>query len=206
VYLSKKGKLNEDEALKIMFQVGEALSYIHAQGFLHRDIKPNNILVRSENLEAVLIDFGLAREFVTGKTLTHTNYVTESFAPIEQYLAKTQRGAFTDVYALSATLYNLLTGELPLPSRFRSYVVLPSPKQSNQHISDQVNEAILKGMELEPEKRCQTVQEWLDLLLPESSTEVNEQGLSLQSLEEDEDDLSSTGYSSLLYLLLHPSK
>ncbi len=167
VYINQRGKLSEVEALKYINQVGTALEYIHQQGMLHRDVKPNNIVLRQSQQEAVLIDFGLAREFNLNQTGSMTNAMTEGYAPIEQYERRGKFGAYTDVYALAATLYTLLTGEAPLPSRFRiTGIPLPSPKQRNSDISDRVNDAIIKGMELEPHERTQTVREWLELLIP----------------------------------------
>jgi formylglycine-generating enzyme required for sulfatase activity len=158
--------LSEEKALTYIQQIGEALTYIHQQGFLHRDVKPANIMLSEDNSRAVLVDFGLVREFVQGKTKTHTTYRTDGFAPIEQYEMRTQRGAYTDVYALAATLYYLLTGKIPIPSSFRAYAELPSPQQHNPDLSDKVNAAIIKGMELEVENRPQTMPEWLELLKP----------------------------------------
>ncbi len=168
-YIDERGQLSEAEALRYIDQIGQALEYVHAKGFLHRDIKPNNILLRRGTQEAVLIDFGLAREFNLGKTGSMTNAKTEGYAPIEQYERKGNFGAYTDVYALAATLYSLLTGEVPFPARFRKTgIPLPPPKQFNSKISDRVNEAILKGMALEVEQRPQTVKEWLELVNPKS--------------------------------------
>ncbi|MGB3655337.1 MAG: bifunctional serine/threonine-protein kinase/formylglycine-generating enzyme family protein [Rivularia sp. (in: cyanobacteria)] len=167
VYINQRGKLSEAEALKYINQVGTALEYIHQQGMLHRDVKPNNIVLRQSQQEAVLIDFGLAREFNLNQTGSMTNMMTEGYAPIEQYERRGKFGAYTDVYALAATLYTLLTGEAPLPSRFRiTGIPLPSPKQRNSDISDRVNHGIIKGMELEPHQRTQTVREWLELVIP----------------------------------------
>ncbi len=162
VYLQKNGVLPEASALLIIQQIGEALSYVHSQGFLHRDVKPNNILL-SVNI-AKLIDFGIAREFTAGETRTHTNYRTDGYAPPEQYEERAKRDVYTDVYALAATLYNLLTNEVPIPAQFRSYAALPPPQKFNKKISDRTNNAILKGMELQPENRPQTIQKFLDLL------------------------------------------
>ncbi|MBW4509959.1 MAG: GUN4 domain-containing protein [Scytonematopsis contorta HA4267-MV1] len=171
VYVQERGTFSEQEALKYIEQIGQALEFVHSKGFLHRDIKPNNILLRRGTQEAVLIDFGLAREFVIGKTKTMTNSMTEGYAPIEQYENRGHFGAYTDVYALAATFYNLLTGEMPFPAQFRKHAQLPPPKQLNPRISDRVSDAIVKGMALEPQERPQTVREWLELINPKSQPE-----------------------------------
>ena len=163
-YIRQKGQLTESEALLYIDQVGQALEYIHAKGSLHRDIKPANILLRQNKQEAVLIDFGLTRSIAT-KSMTAS--LTEGYAPIEQYRRKGSFGSHTDVYALAATLYYLLTadglnkeGEFsPVPAQNRKYddEPLPAPKHYNSRISQRVNDAILAGMEIEPEKRTPTV-------------------------------------------------
>ncbi|MEK0180332.1 serine/threonine-protein kinase, partial [Microcoleus anatoxicus] len=117
---------------------------------------------------AVLIDFGLARQVTApGKLRTNSNSGTECYAPIELLEKRAELGAYTDVYSLAATLYVMLTGELPFPSQFRKQnIPLTPPQQHNSEISDRVNAAIMKGMELEPQNRPQSVQEWLDMLIP----------------------------------------
>jgi serine/threonine protein kinase len=80
---------------------------------------------------------------------------------------RAELGAYTDVYSLAATLYVMLTNELPFPSQFRKQnIALTPPKQHKSQISDRVNAAIMKGMELSPQNRPQSVQEWLDLMIP----------------------------------------
>jgi serine/threonine protein kinase len=160
-----RGCLPEVEALRYIQQIGNALIVVHNQGLLHRDVKPQNIMLRSGTSEAVLIDFGIAREFTPNLTQTHTKFVSDSFAPIEQYYDQAKRGAYTDVYALAATLYVLLTGKLPVSATARAAnAPLVSPKQINPSISDVVNRAILQGMEFEAKNRPQSIQEWLRLL------------------------------------------
>ncbi|MFB2970819.1 protein kinase [Aerosakkonema sp. BLCC-F183] len=168
----KQGVLPEAEALRYIQQIGEALTVVHNQGLLHRDVKPQNIMLRSGKLEAVLIDFGLARQFTQDVTQTHTRKLTEGYAPIEQYYIKYKRGAYTDVHALAATLYALLTGIVPVNALDRQTGVrLTPPKQHNSSISDKVNRAIIKGMALKAKDRPQSVAEWLKLLpSPSSST------------------------------------
>ena len=167
-YLEDNGILSEAKALPMIQQVGSALSFVHQQGFTHLDVKPQNVMLRKRGFEAVLIDFGLARQVTApGKLRTNSNSGTECYAPIELLEKRAELGAYTDVYSLAATLYVMLTGELPFPSQFRKQnIPLTPPKQFNSEISDRVNAAIMKGMELEPQNRPQSVQEWLDLVTP----------------------------------------
>jgi len=156
---------SEAEVLPYIRQIGEALKVVHENGLVHRDIKPDNIMVRDGKSEAVLIDFGLAKGF--DNPLTTVNATTvDGFAPMELYDVDAERGAYTDVYSLAATLYFLLTKEVP-PSaekRSRNKAKLVPPKEINSQISDKVDQAIREGMRLAAEERPQTMQEWLDLL------------------------------------------
>lgn len=156
---------SESEALPYIRQIGEALKVVHENGLVHGDIKPDNIMVRDSKSEAVLIDFGLAKGF--DNPLTTVNATTvDGFAPMELYDVDAERGAYTDVYSLAATLYFLLTKEVP-PSaekRSRNKAKLVPAKQINSQISDKVDEAIRQGMRLAAEERPQTMQEWLNLL------------------------------------------
>jgi len=181
LYVEKNGCLSENEALGYVDQIGQALEYVHKQGFLHRDVKPNNILLRRGTKTAVLIDFGLAREF-TGKTGSMTNAKTEGYAPPEQYERRGEFGHFTDVYALAATLYCLLTNEVPIPANYRKkgFALLP-PQQTNPQISDRLNHAIIQGMQMDLQLRPQTISEFRQLLGLSSSTStelISPQGVS----------------------------
>ncbi|MBD1937227.1 serine/threonine-protein kinase [Microcoleus sp. FACHB-68] len=185
------GVLAEMEALQYIQQIGEALTIVHDKGLLHRDVKPQNIMVCSHRSEAVLIDFGLAREFIPDLTQTHTVLLTAGYAPIEQYDDQARRGEFTDVYALAATLYYLLTGRVP-PFAFNRIIrdSLQPPAHFNQTISEPVNQAILGGMALEAENRPQSVQEWLKLFQSDTGNLPSErEGVKL--FQSDTDDLPS---------------
>ncbi|MEH1915291.1 serine/threonine-protein kinase [Nostoc sp.] len=163
--ITEKGALPEAEALLYIRQIGEALILVHEKGLLHRDLKPSNIMMRAGTPEAVLIDFGLARQFISGAALQHTESVTHGYAPPEQYAPVEQRGEYIDVYAFAATLYSLVTGQLPMPAPARlQNFTLQAPKELNGSVSDRVNEAIMKGMALNYKLRSQSVREWLDLL------------------------------------------
>ncbi|MFM6182102.1 MAG: protein kinase domain-containing protein, partial [Dolichospermum sp.] len=172
------GYIPESEGLQYINQIGQALEYVHRNGLLHRDVKPNNILLREDTQQAILIDFGLAREFQPASTKSMTGMYTEGYAPIEQYesakrqlitridVANLKPGHYTDVYALGATLYYLLTKRPPLPSYTLAdsgYPLTP-PQQFNNRISARLNAAILQAMEILPQNRPQSIGELLGLL------------------------------------------
>ncbi len=183
--LRQKGSLPLPEALRLTREVGSALMALHEQGILHRDVKPANILVREGSGQAVLIDFGLARTYTQGLIQRHTSYGTDGYAPLEQYDSLRRRGAFTDVYALAATLYTLLTGMVPLCAPVRATGrQLDPPRSLNPSIPEEVEAAILKGMALHPEDRPQTVAEWLALLPAEKQPATFEPAIRTQELRE----------------------
>jgi len=160
--VQNQGSLALEEALLYIRQIGSALSGVHALGLLHRDVKPVNILVRQDRQEAMLIDFGLSRDFAPNTLQVHTTFGTDGYAPPEQYSPMEKRGAYTDVYALAATLYTLLTGIVPLCAPVRLIGRnLDTPRRLNPAIPPALNAGILAGMALKPEDRPQTVMEWL---------------------------------------------
>lgn len=162
--------LPEAQAIRYIRQIGSALKAVHQNGLLHRDVKPQNIIRREGTETVILIDFGIAREFTPGVTQTHTGVLSAGYAPIEQYLPQARRSPATDVYALAATLYFLLTGQPPVAAALRDRISLPNPTQLNPNINQQTEQAILRGMEMEAVKRPQTVENWLSLL-PNTETE-----------------------------------
>jgi len=162
--IEEKGKIDEKEAVDYIKKVCEALSIVHKNGYLHRDIKPDNIFI-TEDGRAVLIDFGSAREFIAGRTKTHTVILTPGYAPFEQYSYVAQRGPFIDIYALSATLYHMLTGEVPVDAPARQAgIKLRSPREINPKVSQTVSDAVMAGLEMDYKKRPQSVEEFLSLL------------------------------------------
>ena len=159
-----KGKLSEDRALEHIAKVGEALEILHQAQFLHRDIKPDNIMLADDG-RVVLIDFGAARDFTSNCTTRYTTMLTPGYAPLEQYGRALKYGAFTDIYALGSTLYHLLTGEAPVSAIERAAgVELKSVAEIDPKISSHISQAIALAMKMDVTERLQSVREFLDLL------------------------------------------
>jgi serine/threonine-protein kinase len=171
--VGRRGALSETEAVEYIRQIGSALSVVHQQNLVHLDVTPPNIMVRNTG-KAVLIDFGIAADMSPPSTLSRT-FGNQAFVPYE--LRKGRRHPTVDIYCLAASLYYAVTGQCPTKSFDRKYegVELKAPKRlvPQIQISDEVNRAILKGMELEPEKRPQSMQEWLKLLEPKQVAPVS---------------------------------
>lgn len=163
--------LSEATAISYIRQVGEALKVVHAHSLLHRDVKPQNLILREDNHKVILIDFGISREVSWGSVQTHTNFVSDGYAPIEQYLLKTKRTPATDIYGLAATLYTLVTAQIPIAATLRHRVPMENPQKIRPELSNNLCLAIIKGMKLELEERPKTVDEWLNLL-PESGKNI----------------------------------
>ncbi|NJL23216.1 MAG: serine/threonine protein kinase, partial [Leptolyngbyaceae cyanobacterium SM1_3_5] len=167
--------LPEATAIHYIRQIGSALQVVHQNGLLHRDVKPQNIMRRSGTDEVVLIDFGIAREFTSGVTQAHTSLVTVGYAPIEQYVSQEKRTPATDVYGLAATLYTLLTAQVPVASILRSRQPMPAPRDLRPELSAATNQAVMRGMAVEAKYRPQSIAEWLTMLpngaiVPDSRT------------------------------------
>ncbi len=172
--VGRRGALPETEAVEYIRQISSALSVVHQKKLVHLDITPPNIMVRN-NRTAVLIDFGIAADMSPPSTLSRS-FGNQAFAPYE-LVYKASRHRTVDIYCLAASLYYAVTGQCPTKSFDRKYegVELKAPKRLVPQISDEVNRAILKGMELEPENRPQSMQEWLKLLEPKQVAPVTPQ-------------------------------
>ncbi len=116
--LKKAVTLSEAEILSVILPILRSLRAVHAQQFLHRDIKPGNIYVRKDG-SPVLLDFGSARQALGEQSRAMTGMVTPGYAPFEQYFTKGKQGPATDLYGLGATMYHCVTGEPPVASTER---------------------------------------------------------------------------------------
>lgn len=155
-----RGALPESQALQFLRQASSALSQLHRGGVIHGDVKPAN-LIRPLGAEVVvLVDLGL--EVAIAPEIAGSG--VPSYAAPEQFSSQGAWTAATDIYALAATLYFLVTGHAPIAANLRSQLALASPRQLQPHLNPAIEAAILSGLELNPGLRPQTISAWLALL------------------------------------------
>ncbi len=159
--VKEQGPLDYPQAVNYMAQIADAVGYIHRRSILHRDIKPDNILITAD-YRAILIDFGSAREFINDKTQAQTSILTHGYAPTEQYSTNSRKGAYTDIYALGATFYFVLTGTVPLDAAARLTDEMTEPRVLNPAIPEEANRTIIKAMQMKAGDRHQSAQEFMD--------------------------------------------
>ena len=183
------GALPEEDAVRYTRQVADALAFVHSKRMMHLDVKPANILL-DDNDNAVLIDFGLAKQYDTEGHQTSSTPVgiSHGYAPLEQY----KRGGVstfspaTDIYSLGATLFKLVTGITPPEASDVNDEGLPALPQE---ISAPVRRAIEAAMEPKRKDRPQSVEEFLELLKgskdlkdPKAFKDLNEETAMLSEL------------------------
>jgi eukaryotic-like serine/threonine-protein kinase len=162
--LEQQKKLSEAKVKHYFIQVGEALREIHSKNLLHRDINPNNIMVDDHD-RVTLIDFGNTREFIAGQSRDMTRTITPGYAPLEQYSQRGKRGPAADFYAACATMYELLTGEIPPePIERLKTDILKSPRLLEPSLSPLTEQIILSGLKIRAEDRFQTADELIQAL------------------------------------------
>ncbi len=159
--LDVEGTLPEEPVREWAIQICEALTALHKHDppIIHRDIKPANIKITSEG-QAVLVDFGIAKLYEAGSnTQVAARAVTDGFSPLEQY-GQGSTDPRSDIYALGATLYNLLTGVIPpdAPSRVTAEI-LAAPHYYAVTISPMMEQIILRALSLRPGERFQSADE-----------------------------------------------
>lgn len=163
-YLNNHGVFSFDEALALVEPAIKALGRIHAAGIIHGDISPSNIM-RLNNGEIKILDFGTARNRESGEGYDSSMMLKPGYAPEEQFRQQGELGAWTDVYAISATIYKLITGVTPENSTDRAYKdTLQSPIKLGAKLTRAQEAALLKGMTVNAKNRTQTMDELLNNL------------------------------------------
>ena len=172
-YLQNRGTIDEDEAVRMLIPVMKSLKVVHDAGLLHRDIAPDNIFITKDG-NVKLIDFGSARYATTSHSRSLTVIVKPGYSPEEQYRSHGDQGPHTDVYALGATLYKMITGKTPPDAMERrttyetkSKDILTAPHKLCKGISPSRENAILNAMNVRIEDRTPDIDTFLSELQAE---------------------------------------
>jgi eukaryotic-like serine/threonine-protein kinase len=178
--LGREGRLPEAEAIRLVGQVAQALQKAHKQGLIHRDVKPDNIMLTRDG-QAKLADLGLVKELETDINLTRTGrgLGTPHFMAPEQFKNAKNADVRCDVYSLGATLYMLVTGKMPFQSsgpldawmKKMNNELIP-PRKLNPDLSERLDAVILRAMNADPDQRPATCREFVDELTGQSTRQA----------------------------------
>lgn len=158
------------QAWNFLLPIINALEKMHEKNLIHRDINPDNIIVR-EDKTLKLIDFGSAREYADDVTMT--SLVKGGYAPPEQYVRKGKQGPWTDVYSICATIYEMITEVIPESSIERQNKdKLYPPSSYGCEITPQQEESLMKGLSLDYKRRYQNIMQLKQSLVPEKEKET----------------------------------
>jgi serine/threonine protein kinase len=170
--IEREGRMSEAEAIRVIAQVAQGLHRAHKQNLVHRDVKPDNILVRPDGV-AKLADLGLVKETDTDLNLTKTGrgLGTPHFMAPEQFRNAKNADSRCDIYSLGATLYQMVTGDLPFRSSGpldawmkKIQNELTAPRQIVKTLSERLESAILRAMHADPAKRQASCREFVEEL------------------------------------------
>lgn len=166
------GKVSVEDACNVMIPVLQALTAVHAEGFIHRDVTPDNIYITKDGM-VKLLDFGSARYSIGDKSKSLDVILKVGYAPKEQYIRRSRQGPYTDVYSCAACFYAAITGYLPPESleRLDKDELVPI-SQLGIDIPEYLDKAILKGLAVQPEDRFQSAAEFLEAIESQRVVEV----------------------------------
>ena len=170
--LQASGPLTEARVRGLLESLMSGLEPVHASGLVHRDIKPSNVMLRADG-SPVLIDFGAARQAMGQQSRSLTSVLTPGYAPIEQYSEKGRQGPWTDVYALGAVAYELLSGRRPddATQRVLEDALPPLSRVSAHPVGGGLSSAVMAALTVDDRSRPQSLGAWRTLL-PRSESEA----------------------------------
>lgn len=166
------GRLGPDEIRRLLVKILEAVTYLHDRDVLHRDISPDNILLEKDNTP-VLIDFGAARESATrvSRVLSKVLTVKDGYSPQEFYLAGSKQGYSSDLYALAATFYHVISGSPPPSSQLRLAAAAKNMKDPLEPLRTTTTgferyflDAMNRCLSIFPAERLPSARAWLDII------------------------------------------
>jgi hypothetical protein len=166
----RSGRFAYSIALPLLLPVMDALQKVHATGLLHRDISPDNLMI-THNRQARLLDFGAAKSLLSERTKSMGSVFKKGFTPYEQYLELGALSVATDIYALAATFYCMITGSVPqgaLERHANDALLLPS--RLGVAIPAAAEQALMKALSVHAQHRYQSIEDFRKALLDAGMT------------------------------------
>ena len=183
-YIKDKGTIPPEDAVMMLLPVIDSLDKVNKAGIIHRDIAPDNIMVTKDG-DVKLIDFGAARYATTIHSRSLTVIVKPGYSPEEQYRSRGDQGPHTDVYAVGATLYKMITGVTPPDAmERRAYLekdgknTLQPPSKYVKGISKNLDNAIMNAMHIRVDKRTKDMETLMYELTTEDMVKLTDEGIS----------------------------
>lgn len=159
--------------MAILNPILDGLREVHEKGFIHRDIKPQNIYLTRQG-RPILLDFGTARLAMAERSRSMSVVLSAGYAPFEQYSRRSGQGPWTDVYACAAVLYFMLTGQTPAEAMDRvEDDTLILPQRLVPDLSERLAKVVVQGLATEAKQRYQTIRAFQEALLHAADTEAN---------------------------------
>mgnify|MGYP000857338937 FL=1 len=167
------GKLPVDRVFELFEPLLRSITRVHEAGLLHRDISPDNIILQP-NGTLILLDFGAARQMSISGEHSNTISVKHGYAPEEQYRTRGEQGPWTDVYALCATIYKLITGETPPQALDRAMNgdILKTPTELGAPMGGRRERALIRGLAVRAPERVQSINELIGEFYGEETGEA----------------------------------
>lgn len=173
--------LSPENLISITKKLLGAIGFVHSHDMLHRDISPDNILVNSDG-EPILIDFGAAREHAsnTNRAMSALRVVKDGYSPQEFYISGGEQGPWSDLYSFAASLYHVISGAPPINGQSRLAAIAEQTDDPYKPLAGNFEdyppsflEAIDKALNVMPNQRMRSAEEWIKALdAPESTTEI----------------------------------
>lgn len=193
-FLNKNGVFSAETLFGLMLPIMKSLEKIHADGVVHRDITPDNIMYLYDGT-LKLMDFGSAR-FITNESSDVSVILKEGYAPEEQYHKNGKQGPWTDVYGMCATMYKCITGEIPEGGldRIREDK-LKKPSELGINISQPLEKVLMYGMAVFHENRCQNMTELMDM----TKRALNSEQITINKKDTVSDEINKTKMADEVY-------
>lgn len=173
IITQKQQTLTPQETIKYIKQIIQVLKVLHKKGLVHQNLQPRHILIEPETDTIKLINFGFYFNFTPKIPQIYADLLIDGFSPLEHYQLTEKITPATDIYSLSGIFFYLLTGKKPLSAPQRNKIAWTDWQTFSPQFPESIRQALLKGLSINIETRCQTLEQWFSLMANASVGTVN---------------------------------